>query len=153
MGRNVWSKHPWFGVGPRAFDDYVLTRFDRELPAANKLDANRRVNTKNENIWVEFLAENGALFTLAFAFVLVRALWVPRWEFANRLHLGTWIALVLYFAVSGQFSQSGLLTMAYAVFGIYFHARELTAPDGQPAQSVAPSPTRSGHRQGDITMD
>jgi O-antigen ligase len=126
MGLAVWWRHPWFGVGPRAYDDYVFTRFDRELGGTNKLDANRNINAKNENIWVEFLSENGAPFTLAFAFVVCRALWVRRWAFTNRLHLGAWIALVLYFAVSGQFSQTGLLTMVYAVFGIYFYARELT---------------------------
>jgi O-antigen ligase len=126
MGLAVWWKHPWFGVGPRAYDDYVFTRFDQEMTGMNKLDANLTINAKNENIWVELLAENGALFTLAVAFVLCRALWVRRWAFANRLHLGAWMALVLYFGVSGQFSQTGLLTMAYAVFGIYFYARELT---------------------------
>jgi O-antigen ligase len=137
MGLRVWSKHPWFGVGPRAYDEYVLTRFDLELPGESKFGANRMVITKSENIWVEFLAENGALFTLAFAFVLVRALWVPRWKFADRLHLGAWIALILYFAISGQFSQSGLLTMAYAVLGICFHARERMPQDGEPGQPPA----------------
>lgn len=128
MGLAVWWKHPWFGVGPRAYDEYVFAEFDREFGGGvNKLDANLAVNAKNENIWVEFLAECGALFTLAFAFVLCKALWTPRWEFTNRLHLGAWIALVLYFGISGQFSQTGLLTMAYAVFGVYFYARELTA--------------------------
>jgi len=159
MGLKVWSKHPWFGVGPRAYDEYVLTRFDHELPGESKFGANRMVITKNENIWVEFLAENGVLFTLAFAFVLVRALWVPRREFANRLHLGGWIALVLYFAVSGQFSQSGLLTMAYAVLGIYFYAREFMPRDGEPAQppslrtnAVAPNTRESSvaHAPGDV---
>ncbi len=132
MGLEVWWKHPWFGVGPRAYDAYVFRYFDRELPGTNKLDANRMVNAKNENIWVEFLSENGALFTLAFLLVLVRALWTPRWAFASRLHLGAWTALVLYFGVSGQFSQTGLLTMAYAVFGIYFYARELVSPERMP---------------------
>jgi O-antigen ligase len=127
MGLAVWWKHPWFGVGPRAYDNYVYSVFDRELPGTNKLDANRAINAKNENIWIEFLSENGVLFTLAFAYVLVRALWVPRFRFANRLHLGAWMALVLYFGISGQFSQTGLLTLAYAVFGIYFYARELVA--------------------------
>ncbi|MFO1322756.1 MAG: O-antigen ligase family protein [Burkholderiales bacterium] len=133
MGLAVWMKHPWFGVGPRAYDAYVFSRFDQELAGVNKLDANRQVNAKNENIWVEFLAETGALFTLGLLAVIVRALWVPRWEFANRLHLGAWIALVLYFGVSGQVSQTGLLTMAYAVFGIYFYARELDSPHRSPA--------------------
>lgn len=32
------------------------------------------------------------------------------------------MALVLYFGISGQVSQNGLLTLAYAVFGIYFYA-------------------------------
>jgi O-antigen ligase len=126
MGLAVWWRHPWFGVGPRAYDEYVFSRFDQELHGTNKLDANLNVNAKNENIWVEILAECGALFTLGFLFILCKALWVRRWEFSNRLHLGAWIALVLYFGVSGQFSQTGLLTMAYAVFGIYFYARELT---------------------------
>jgi hypothetical protein len=67
------------------------------------------------------------LFTLAFALVVVRALWVSRWRFANPLQLGAWMALVMYFAISGQVSQNGLLTMVYAVFGIYFYARELPA--------------------------
>jgi hypothetical protein len=125
MGLSVWWRHPWFGVGPRAYDKYVFSRFDSELPGVNKLDANGNVNAKNENIWIEFLAENGVLFTAAFALVLVRALWVRRFRFANRLHLGTWIALVLYFGASGQVSQTGLLTMVYAVLGIYFYAREL----------------------------
>lgn len=137
MGLKVFAKHPWFGVGPRAYDTYVRTRFDAELPGENKLDANRRVNTKNENIWIEFLAECGLLFTLALAAVIVRALWVPRWAFANRLHCGAWIALVLYFAISGQVSQNGLLTMVYAVFGIFLYARELAAPDFAPPGAPA----------------
>ena len=127
MGLAVWSKHPWFGVGPKAYADYVWTRFDRELPGVNKLDASGNVNAKNENIWVEWLAENGALFTLGFALVLLRALWTPGFAFRNPLHLGTWIALVLYFGVSGQVSQNGLLTLVYAVFGVYFYARDLPA--------------------------
>ncbi|MFO1413400.1 MAG: O-antigen ligase family protein [Burkholderiales bacterium] len=122
MGLKVWAKHPWFGVGPRAYDDYVFTRFDSELAGANKRGVNDTINAKNENIWIELLAENGLLFTLAFVFLVARALYVPGWEFGNRLHLGTWIALVLYFGVSGQFSQTGLLTLVYAVFGLYFYA-------------------------------
>jgi hypothetical protein len=130
MGLAVWWRHPWFGVGPRAFDDYVWTRFDSELPGVNKLDANGNVNAKNENIWIEFLAECGALFTAALVFVVVRVLWVRRFEFRNHLHLGAWIALVLYFSISGQVSQSGLLTMVYAIAGCYFYARELGSPLG-----------------------
>ncbi len=127
MGLRVWMKHPWFGVGPKAYATYVLDRFDQELPGENKLDANHQVNTKNENIWIEFLSECGMLFTLGFAIVLIRALWVRQWAFANSLHLGSWLALVLYFAISGQVSQSGLLTMPYAVLGIFLYARQLTA--------------------------
>jgi len=135
MGLHVWWRHPWFGVGPRAYDDYVRTRFDRELPGVNKIDANGNVNAKNENIWIEFLAECGILFTAAFAGVLFLALRVPGFRFANSLHLGSWIALVLYFCISGQVSQNGLLTMAYAVLGCYLYAREL------PADATASSPT------------
>lgn len=125
MGLKVWAKHPWFGVGPRAYDNYVYSRFDQELAGENKRGVDNTINAKNENIWIELLAENGLLFTLAFAFLVARALWVPRWEFANRLQLGAWIALVLYFTVSGQFSQTSLLTLVYAVFGLYFYAAEL----------------------------
>ena len=123
MGLAVWDRHPWFGVGPRAYDEYVFSRFDAELPGVNKLDANGLVNAKNENIWIELLAENGLLFTLGFLALLVYGLWIPRWKFANPLQLGAWMALVLYFGISGQVSQNGLLTLAYAVFGIYFYAR------------------------------
>ena len=125
MGIEVWKKHPWFGVGPRAYATYVWTRFDRELPGTNKLDGNRNVNAKNENVWIELLAETGAPFTIGVACILAWALWVRRWAFANRTHLGAWMALVLYFAVSAQVSQNGLLTLVYAVFGIYFYAREM----------------------------
>ena len=59
------------------------------------------------------------------AFVLMRALLAHGLRFANRLHLGSWLALVLYFTVSGQFSQTALLTMAYAMFGVYFYAADL----------------------------
>ena len=83
------------------------------------------VNAKSENIWIEFLAENGLFFTLGFLALVVRALWVRRWAFANPLHLGAWMSLVLYFGVSGQVSQTGLLTLVYAVSGIYFYARGL----------------------------
>jgi len=140
QGLKVWAKHPWFGVGPRAYDEYVHTRFDQELPGVSKAGVEDPIIAKNENIWVELLAENGTLFTLAFAFVILRALTVPRWRFANRLQLGTWIALVLYYMVSGQFSQTGLLTMVYAVFGIYFYARELTVSNAreQPQATVLP---------------
>lgn len=127
MGIKVWLTHPWFGVGPNAYDTYVFTRFDQELPGENKLDANGDVNARNENIWIEFLAENGALFTVGFAVLVASALRVRRWRFSNPLHLGAWMALVLYFAVSGQVSQNGLLTMVYALFGIYFYARESAA--------------------------
>jgi hypothetical protein len=135
MGMRVFMKHPWFGVGPRAYDAYVYSRFDQELPGVNKIGVDQAVIAKNENIWVELLAETGVLFTLGFALVILRALAVPGWKFDNRLELGTWIALVMYFAVSGQFSQTGLLTLVYAVFGIYFYSRELAASAG------APSPT------------
>jgi hypothetical protein len=131
MGLRVWMKHPWFGVGPRAYSTYVFERFDQELPGENKLDANRQINAKNENIWIEFLAESGTLFTLGFVLVLVRALWVGGWAFANPLHLGSWLALVLYFLVSGQFSQSGLLTMTYAVLGIFFYSRTLPSANAR----------------------
>lgn len=138
MGLKVWTKHPWFGVGPRAYDTYVFSRFDVELPGENKLDIENKVNAKNENIYIEFLAEAGVLFTLGFVLVIVAALWVPGWRFANSLHLGAWIALVLYFAISGQVSQTGLLTMVYAVFGIYFYARE-TGADTAADRGVHPA--------------
>ena len=139
MGLKVWLKHPWFGVGPRAYETYVSNRFDQELAGENKYDLENKLNAKNENIWIEFLAECGALFTLAFLAVVIRALWVRRWAFANPLHLGAWIALVLYYAISGQVSQTGLLTMVYAVFGIYFYSREVTEPGA--LRSAAPTPT------------
>ncbi len=138
MGLKVWTKHPWFGVGPRAYDTYVFSRFDVELPGENKLDIENKVNAKNENIYIEFLAEAGVLFTLGFVLVIVAALWVPGWRFANSLHLGAWIALALYFAISGQVSQTGLLTMVYAVFGIYFYAREAGA-DSEADRGVHPA--------------
>jgi O-antigen ligase len=138
MGVKVWLKHPWFGVGPKAYQTYVFDRFDQELAGENKYDLENKLNARNENIWIEFLVECGALFTLAFLAVLVRALWVPRWSFANPLHLGAWIALVLYFAISGQVSQTGLLTMVYAVFGIYFYAREI--PESGALRTAAQKP-------------
>ncbi len=130
MGLAVWGRHPWFGVGPRAYDEYVFSRFDAEMTGTSKFDAFGSVIAKNENIWVELLAENGLLFTLGFLALLLRALWVPRWAFVNPLHLGAWMALVLYFGISGQVSQNGLLTLAYAVFGIYFYARGMGSPPG-----------------------
>jgi len=125
MGLSVFWRHPWFGVGPRAYDRYVFSHFDREMPGHNKFDANGGVNAKNENIWVEWLAEWGVLFTAMVALIVVRALWVPAGRFANATHFGAWMALVLYFALSGQVSQNGHLTMVYAVAGLYFRAREL----------------------------
>jgi O-antigen ligase len=130
MGIKVWLAHPWFGVGPRAYDTYAFGRFDDELAGENKFDLEGNLNAKNENIWIEFLAETGVLFTLGLLALVIAALWVPRWQFANALHVGTWMALVLYFAISGQVSQTGLLTMVYAVFGIYFYARSLPAGNG-----------------------
>jgi len=125
LGLRVFLRHPWFGVGPKAYDTYVFSRFDRELPGASRVDANGGLIAKNENIWVEWLAECGLLFTAFAALLVVRALWVPAWSFRNSLHFGAWLALVLYFGLSGQVSQTGLLTMVYAVAGIYFRAREL----------------------------
>ncbi len=140
MGVQVFLKHPWFGVGPRAYDAYVHTRFDDELPGVNKIGVDRAVIAKNENIWIELLAETGILFTLGFAFVVMQALCVPGWRFANRLQLGAWMSLALYFGVSGQFSQTGLLTLVYAVFAIYLYARELTAsPAPHPEATVLPA--------------
>jgi O-antigen ligase len=152
LGLKVWQRHPWFGVGPRAYSTYMYGRFDRELPGVSKYDANRQVIAKNENIWVELLAENGVLFTLSFLAIVVWALWVPGWRFANGLHVGTWMALVMYFSLSGQVSQTGLLTMAYAVFGIYFFAREGAAKASQTVASDrfisldTPSVLRLKHR-------
>ena len=137
MGLHVWWRHPWFGVGPRAYDNYVRSRFDAELPGVNKLDANGNVNSKSENIWIELLSECGLLFTLAFAAVLFHALRVPRFAFANRLHLGAWIALVMYFCISGQVSQNALLTMVYATFGCYLYARELSGEADIPPARLA----------------
>lgn len=122
MGLRVFAEHPWFGVGPRAYATYVTTRFDAELPGVNKLDANGTVNTRNENIWIEWLAECGLLFTAGLAAVLVRTLYVRGFAFRNRLHFGSFVALVLYFGLSGQVSQTGLLTLAYAVVGVFLYA-------------------------------
>jgi len=132
MGLDVWMKHPWFGVGPNAYDAYVFTRFDEELPGVNKRDANGNINAKNENIWIEFLSENGLLFTAGFAIVVAWALWVPGWRFSNALHLGAWMALLLYFCISAQVSQNGLLTMVYAVFGIYLYGLRLPPNGARP---------------------
>ena len=124
MGLAVFAQHPWFGVGPRAYGAYVTTRFDAELPGVNKRDANGTVNTRNENIWIEALAEGGLFLTLGLAVLLVRTLRVPGFAFRNRLHFGAFVALVLYFGLSGQVSQTGLLTLAYAVLGVFLYARD-----------------------------
>ncbi|MEO8506767.1 MAG: hypothetical protein ABI593_03975, partial [Betaproteobacteria bacterium] len=88
-------------------------------------------------------AECGVLFTVGFALLLGRALWVRRLAFADSLHLGAWIALVLYFGMSGQVSQNGLLTMTYAVLGIFFYASGTTrsprAPRSPGNDRVAPT--------------
>ena len=56
--------------------------------------------------------------------LLVRTLRVPGFAFRNRLHFGAFVALVLYFGLSGQVSQTGLLTLAYAVLGVFLYARD-----------------------------
>ena len=137
LGLRVFLRHPWFGVGPKAYDTYMFTRFDSELPGASRVDANGGLIAKNENIWIEWLAECGLVFTLFAALLVVRALWVPAWSFRNSLHFGAWLALVLYFGLSGQVSQTGLLTMVYAVAGIYFRARDLPHMAQSPVFSSA----------------
>lgn len=123
MGLAVFAQHPWFGVGPRAYARYVDARFDAELAGANKLDANGNVNHKNENIWIEWLVEGGIFFTAGIALLMVRALWIPGFAFGTRLRFGTFLSLVLYFGLSGQVSQNGLLTLVYAILGVHFYAR------------------------------
>lgn len=140
MGLAVFARYPWFGVGPRAYETYVWTRFDAELPGRNKLDVEGKVAAKHENIWIEFLTELGVLATAGLLAILVRALWVPGWRFANALHAGAWSALLLYFTVSGMLSQTGLLTLVYAVFGLYFHARSLPPSAGAPTARASPPP-------------
>jgi O-antigen ligase len=138
LGLRVFARHPFFGVGPKAYESYMWYRFDAENPGASKRDAGGGVIAKNENIWIEWLAECGVFFTVLWAAILVRALWVPGWTFRNPVQFGAWIALVMYFALSGQVSQNGLLTMVYAVAGIYFRARELP----RVAESTAFIPAR-----------
>lgn len=123
MGLAVFAQHPWFGVGPRAYARYVDTRFDAELPGINKLDANGNINRKNENIWIEWLAECGIFFTAGIALLVVWTLRAPGFAFRTRLHFGTFLSLVLYFGLSGQVSQNGLLTLVYALLGVHFYAR------------------------------
>ncbi|GHC00866.1 hypothetical protein [Thermomonas carbonis] len=59
QGLSVWDRHPWFGVGPRAYGECVFSRSDAELPGTSKVDAFCGVIARNENIWIERLAENG----------------------------------------------------------------------------------------------
>lgn len=137
MGLQVVELYPWFGVGPRAYATYVWTRFDVELPGRNKLDIEGKVAAKHENIWIEFMAELGIPATLGLLAILVRSLWIRHGRFVNALHAGTWCALVLYFAVSGTLSQTGLLTLVYAVFGLYWYARTMAIPSA--ADRTAPA--------------
>jgi O-antigen ligase len=136
MGLRVWLKHPFLGVGPRAYDTFVTTRFDQELPGASKNDVNGHVNLRNENIWVEWLSENGVLFTIMLMAILIFVL-IPRgFGFANPIHFGTWCALVMYFLFSGQVSQNGLLTLVYAVMGVYFYSAQLSTCDSSYASTL-----------------
>ena len=61
--------------GTESVRHLCFTRFDQELAGENKYDLENFLNAKNENIWIEFLAECGALFTLTFLAVLISALW------------------------------------------------------------------------------
>lgn len=127
MGMKVFLKHPWFGVGPRAYRAYVENSFDQEMPGESKLDVTGSVNTRNENIWVELLSETGSLFTGFFAlliFFCLRALKNVAW---SPLAKAAAISLLLYYGVGGLFSQNILLTLPFAVWGIFlytFHIQE-----------------------------
>jgi len=120
MGLAVWEKHPLFGVGPRAYGTYVQSKFDEELPGVNKLDALHEVNLRNENIWIELLAENGALFTFLIAISIFSTLLPPN---SIRKAWAPSTSLLLYYAISGQFSQSILITLVFMIWGIYIYTR------------------------------
>ena len=121
MGLLVFLKHPFTGIGPRAYESYVLHHFESEIPGENKYDVNGKINNRNENIWIELLSETGILFTGSVILFLVY--WLSRFR-AGQHHpalLATWCALALYYGVSGQFSQNFLLTMPFAIWGVLIH--------------------------------
>ena len=123
MGLKVFRKYPLVGVGPRAYSEYTASRFKSDFPG----DYNWGLvgNTRNENIWVELLAENGLIFAallwIALAFYLRPKILTPN----NAILSGAWTSLILYYGMSGQFSQNILLTLVFAVWGIFFYALEL----------------------------
>jgi hypothetical protein len=125
MGLKVFKTHPFFGVGPRGYANYVATSFDRELPGENKWDVNHVINTRNENIWVELLVENGLIFTLLVLALLGFYLWPSPLAHRNPIYWGAWSSLVLYYSLSGQFSQNILLTLVFSIWGIFIYAQEL----------------------------
>ena len=125
MGLKVFTKHPLFGIGPRAYSDFVSSSFDQELPGENKYDVMDQINTRNENIWIELLAENGAIFTLFIMLILFKLLSTTGAKFSTPLQLGAWCSLVLYYVISGQFSQNILVTMTFAIWGIFFYSQDL----------------------------
>ena len=127
MGIRVGSRHLLFGIGPRAYSTYVNEKFDQELTGTPKTDVLGRTNTRNENIWVELFAETGLIFTLILAFVLLSFLWKQLLNRRNRTQWACACALFLYYAISGQFSQNILLTLTFAIWGIFFYAQEFEA--------------------------
>jgi O-antigen ligase len=61
MGLQVWKRHPFFGVGPRAYPAYVQKKFDEELPGVNKMDVLHEVNTRK---WCFFYGDRGFRYFL-----------------------------------------------------------------------------------------
>ncbi len=121
MGMKVFLKHPWFGVGPRAYRAYVENSFDQEMPGESKLDITGAVNLRNENIWVELLSETGVLFTAFFALLIFFGLRALKNVTGNPLARAACTSLLLYYGVGGQFSQNILLTLPFAVWGIFLY--------------------------------
>ncbi len=116
-GIKVFKKYPLLGVGPRGYGKYTAVQFGADFPGNS--------TPVNMNIWVELLNENGLIFVTFLCILLVFYLRSTVLISKNAILSGAWVSLILYYGISGQFSQNILLTLVFAVWGIYLYAQEL----------------------------
>lgn len=118
QGLLVLKDYPLFGVGQRAYDNFILGLSDMDRKVYENDGNFQLFYIHHENIWIEILAEQGFLGAILTLYGIY--CFIIRKKFLNQNPESRVLrfSLLSYFFISGLFVQNILIMLPYSLIGI-----------------------------------
>lgn len=116
QGLKVFADFPLFGVGPLAYENFILKLDSKSIEKYYSKSLRKSLYWHHENIWIELLACNGAIFSIIFLLFIICN--ITKNIFRNPLSYAASVSLLTYYFLAGQFVQNVLYPPVFVIWAI-----------------------------------